>query len=242
MAGRSRSPRAKVERLPLEVEEGAMEEQAKLLAAALSDDIRSRLQQMAKEGLVKEGDIDLHALSVFSALKPDLQDRVLSYCENHKIYLMNARSKSGFLVAACEKARKGSLDARGFGTVDPYREYLLAVAKPKRQFVDLVPEEQWLEQYANVQEVIFDVKADPQAGVSTIRLCLQLNRTVWAVKERLAAVGVRMPVEKMKLREARIGYMRDERTLAYYNLTTGSRVQLVAKQRGGRRQMEKTMK
>eukprot|EP00435_Cladocopium_sp_Y103_P019884 s840_g4.t2 len=177
-----------------------------------------------------------YAMSIFSALNPDLQDRVLSYCDSNKIFMTNARSKSGFLVAACEKAKKGSLDARGFGTVDPYKEYLLTIAKPKREWVDLVPEQQWLEQTTDAQEVIFDVRADPEAGVSAIRLCLQLDRTVRSVKERLAAVGVQMPVQKMKLREASIGYMRDERTLAYYNLKSGSKVQLVAKQRGGRRQ------
>lgn len=237
MSDRSRSPR--VERVHLE--EAALEEQAKLVAAALSDDIRARLQQMVKEGLVKEGDFDLHAMSIFSALNPDLQDRVLSYCDTNKIYMTNARSKSGFLVAACEKARKGSLDARGFGTVDPYKEYLLTIAKPKREWVDLVPEQQWLEQTTDAQEVIFDVRVDPEAGVSAIRLCLQLDRTVRSVKERLAAVGVHMPVQKMKLREASIGYMRDERTLAYYNLKSGSKVQLVAKQRGGRRQAVEKM-
>ena len=85
---------------------------------------------------------------VVSAIAQLVLTQSPSWCE-----FRNARSKSGFLVAACEKARrlgskfcidvafvrlrknmscelptnitnltrKGSLDARGFGTVDPYK-------------------------------------------------------------------------------------------------------------------------
>ncbi|CAK9024666.1 unnamed protein product [Durusdinium trenchii] len=174
-------------------------------------------------------------MTALVGLKPDLQERVLNYCESNKVYLTNARSKAGFLVAACEKARKGALDERGFGAVDPYKEYLLALARPRKAVIDLVPEAEWLQRFTDAQEVVFNVKADPEIGVSTLRLALQLTHSVRAVKERLIAVGVGMPIHKMRLREANVGYLRDERTLAYYNLSSGSQLHLMPKKRAGRR-------
>ncbi|CAJ1355215.1 unnamed protein product [Effrenium voratum] len=176
-------------------------------------------------------------MSSLVSLKPDLQDRVLTYCENNRIFLLNSRSKSGYLVAACEKARRGALDERGIGTVDPYRDYLLGMARPRRELIDLVPEEEWMQHSdPEAAQLIFDVKADPEIGVSTLRLALKLQHSVRSVKERLAAVGVKIPVQKMRLKEARVGFLRDERTLAYYNLSSGCKMQLVLKRRAGRRQ------
>ena len=37
--------------------------------------------------------------------------------------------------------------------------------------------------------------------------------------------------------QATVGYLRDERTLAFYNLASGSQIRLLQKQRAGRRQV-----
>ena len=126
--------------------------------------------------------LELDLESLFSS-------EVLNYLEGNKMFFLrpnqpfglqfamrHARSKSGYLYSACEKARKGALDERGIGSVDPYREYLLSIAKPRLR-IDLLPEADWLLTSAHAQEalkkgralffpaqVVFDVKADGNFG------------------------------------------------------------------------------
>lgn len=202
--------------------------------ASLSEDVYVRFQRFVHEGLLKQGDFDLEALVHLANLGADLQDRVLTYLDNNRIYLVNSRSKSGFLVAACEKARKGSLDEKGFGATDPWREYLLRVARPKPLQISLVPETEWAEQVKGPQEFFIDASAD-SVGVPNFRIWLQLLQTVAEVKGKLADVGLMMPPSKMRLKEASVGFLRDERTLAFYNLKAGSTLLLVLKRRAGHR-------
>merc|ERR1719384_1367239 len=84
----------------------------------LPADIRERLEKLFEEGLLKEGDLDLRSVTVFASLNEGLQARVMNHMENERIYVANARSKSGFLIATCDKAKTGCLDARGLGAVD----------------------------------------------------------------------------------------------------------------------------
>ncbi|CAE7794120.1 unnamed protein product [Symbiodinium sp. CCMP2592] len=155
---------------------------------------------------------DHHAMSSLVHLSPDLQDRVLTYIDNTKVYFMNARSKSGYFVSACDKARRGALDEKGIGAVDPWKDHLLSIARPQVRPIDLVPEAEWLERFPDALEFIIGVPADEKVQVSYIRLSLLLSHTIASVKKKLADIGIRIPIPKMRLREARVGFMADERT------------------------------
>eukprot|EP00440_Ansanella_granifera_P005237 gb/GFBE01005681.1/.p1 GENE.gb/GFBE01005681.1/~~gb/GFBE01005681.1/.p1 ORF type:complete len:263 (+),score=48.20 gb/GFBE01005681.1/:1-789(+) len=217
----------------VQLEARAVEEQVKLVESVLSDEVRTRLRGYVEEGLVKPGDFDLQAVSNLATLNKDLQERVLTYIDSNKVYLTHSRSKAGFLVSCCEKARRGALDEKGIGAVDPWRDYLLSIARPRPRQIELVPELEWLQRCPGAQEFLLDVQADPDVGVSVIRVSLQLFHSVLSVKEKLADIGVNIPVQKMRLKEATVGFLRDERTLAFYNLSSGMRLQLVPKRRGG---------
>merc|ERR1719384_437164 len=113
----------------------------------LPSDIRERLEKLFEEGLLKEGDLDLRSITVFASLNEGLQARVMNHMENERIYVANARSKSGFLIATCDKAKTGCLDARGLGAIDPWRTALVAMATPKQKMIDLIPERDWLDRH-----------------------------------------------------------------------------------------------
>merc|ERR1712007_196223 len=111
------------------------------------------------------------ALTFLKSLTENMQERVMTYLEHERVFFVNSRSKSGFLYAACDKARHGSLDARGVGLPDPWRSYLLHVATPKRCLIDLKPADSWLQKSGDVPfKIVVDVSADPGLGVPSVAL------------------------------------------------------------------------
>merc|ERR1719188_1842700 len=126
----------------------------------LPGEIRERLEKLFEEGLLKEGDLDLRSITVFASLNEGLQARVMNHMESERIYVANARSKSGFLIATCDKAKTGCLDARGLGAIDPWRTALVAMATPKQKIFELKPEADWLDEYGSDPiKLHIDVKA-----------------------------------------------------------------------------------
>lgn len=240
--GRSRSPRRHCgilasicTRDALDCQEDA-ERAAKieLLERSFPKASRERLQRLVEDGTLPRHAFDLDSMMSLHALPAELQERVLVYLESEKIYLTNSRSKSGFLVSACDRARVGALDAKGMGLQDPWRPAMLALAVPKRPQVDLVPEGQWAEQHGGAPvRITVDVSADKEVGVGSITVALALTQSVATVKGRLAAIGVKIPVNKMKLKEARAGFLKDEKTLAFYNIQSGALLHLVYRTRAG---------
>jgi len=231
---RSRSPRRAPNVVTLLCSEDLPGDTASGLERALPAESRERLRRLLEDGTLPKRCFDLESLMSFSKLNAELQERVLVYIESERIFLCNSRSKSGFLVATCDRARGGALDAKGMGAPDPWRQALLAIAVPKRQQVDLVPEGQWIQQHgAEPAKITVDVSADKEVGVGSITLAMALEHSVATVKGRLAAIGVKMPAHKMKLKEASVGFLKDEKTLAFYNLQSGSMLHLVYRTRAG---------
>lgn len=205
------------------------------LIAALPAETRDRLRSIEEDGTLRKGELDVGSLVALRALSLPQQDQVLSYLETQKIYLANSRSRSGFVFAACERAKHGSLDPRGLGYRDPWRPFLLAAATPKRGLLDLVPEQVWLEMFGKTPvRFSVDTSADRSLGGVRLTLTLSLDLTVSAVKARLVAVGVGIPSHKLQLQVAPVGFLRDERTLAYYNLDASKTLVLKCRTRGGK--------
>lgn len=226
---RSRSPRSRLQEMDTA-------EAIKFLESALSADVRARMGSLVEDGTIKQGDFDPEALAALVGLNSDLQDRVLTHLETERIFLMSSRSKSGFLVSACEKARSGALDCKGIGARDPWHAYLMGIARPRPPQVCLVPEADWLQRAQGPIKIVVDVSADSGMEVRSLSLALALSRQVKEIKTMLVRVGCTIPCHKMRLKEATLSWLLDDRTLAYYNLGSGCVLQLVPRKRGGVKQ------
>jgi hypothetical protein len=160
----------------------------------------------------------------------------MTHMENERIYVANARSKSGFLIATCDKAKTGCLDARGLGAIDPWRSALVAMATPKQRMVELEPERDWLDKYGT-DAIKLHVNlgvAEKEVGMPRVTVELPLTDTASAVKSKLASMGIEsIPVNKMKLHTEPVGFLKDRYTLAYYNLTDGAELELSVRNRAG---------
>jgi len=198
--------------------------------------IRERLEKLFEEGLLKENDLDLRSITVFASLNEGLQDRVMTHMECERIYVANARSKSGFLIATCDKAKTGCLDARGLGAIDPWRSALVAMATPKQKQVDLEPERDWIDKHGT-DPIKLKVKlgaCEKEVGMAEVTVEVPLNETAATVKSKLASLGIEsIPTNKMKLQTEPVGYLKDRYSLAYYNLKDGDELELSARQRAG---------
>jgi len=203
----------------------------------LPAEIRGRLEKLFGEGLLKEGDLDLRAITVFASLNEGLQSRVMNFVENERIYVANARSKSGFLIATCDKAKTGCLDARGLGAIDPWRTALVAMATPKQTMVELKPESDWLDQHQSDGDIKINVDiqaVEGEVGVPTVTLELPLSENVAAVKAKLVAMGVKsVPANRMKLHTEPVGFLKERYSFAYYNLRSGVKLALSERKRAG---------
>merc|ERR1719359_1948 len=93
----------------------------------LPEGIRERLLVLFKEGTLRRGDLDVKSIMSLQMLQDPLQEKVMEHMENDRVFLANARSKSGFLTAATDKAKRGELDVRGFGAIDPWKATLEAL-------------------------------------------------------------------------------------------------------------------
>merc|ERR1712224_1175588 len=204
----------------------------------LPKDIHERLMKLFEDGLLKKGDLDLRSVTVIASLNEGLQSRVMNHLESERIYVSNARSKSGFLIAACDKAKTGCLDARGLGAIDPWRSALVAMATPKLQMIEMVPEKEWLESNGSdpVKITVNVAICEQEVGMPSVTMELPLTETTAAVKCKLQAMGINsIPVHKMKLRNDTVGYLKDRNSLGYYNFVPGSELELMKKGRGGQK-------
>merc|ERR1719384_1341779 len=206
----------------------------------LPSDIRERLEKLFEEGLLKEGDLDLRSITVFASLNEGLQARVMNHMEGERIYVANARSKSGFLIATCDKAKTGCLDARGLGAIDPWRTALVAMATPKQKLVDLKAERDWLEKHDEGAVIKIKVNlgssVENELGVPDVTVELPLTECSAAIKAKLTAMGVKsIPANKMKLHNDAVGFLKESRTFAYYNLEDGATCTLSERKRAGTR-------
>lgn len=202
----------------------------------LPQKIRERLEKLFEEGLLKENDLDLRSITVFASLNEGLQDRVMTHMENERIYVANARSKSGFLIATCDKAKTGCLDARGLGAIDPWRSALVAMATPKQKMIDLEPERDWLDSHSTlpIKLHVNLGSCEKEVGMPRVTVEVPLSETAAAVKSKLASMGIEsVPANKMKLHVEPVGFLKDRYTLAFYNLNDGAELELSVRKRAG---------
>ena len=102
----------------------------------------------------------------------------------------------------------------------------------------LVPEEQWIRMNPGpitVHIKVPDTVEDWGLRGQIIQLPLDIRHTIGTVKMRLASILSGMPISKMKLKTNEHSVLKDHETLAHYNFTNGTLLDLTVKERGGRR-------
>ncbi|XP_074578611.1 putative splicing factor 3A subunit 1 [Curcuma longa] len=111
--------------------------------------------------------------------------------------------------------------------------------EPKRQRVDdasLIPEDQFLAQHPGSVRISVSVPNVDEGNLKgqLLEITVQsLAETVSSLKEKIAA-EIQLPANKQKL-SARAGFLKDNLTLAYYNIGQGETLTLALRERGGRK-------
>ena len=224
-------------RIPVEVSSSSVE--ASMTAVRhLSPSVRKMFQKLVEDGTIRQGDFDSRAIAGIQALTEPLQQKVLQHIERDRIVYVNSRSKQGYILGACEKAKRGELDVRGYGSVDPWDKQLASVCSRPDRILKLIPELKYAEQFPDsVSLTILELAQDgTDALVNSFNVDVYLNSTIGAFKDYLHdARATLMPRNQIKIRHSDLGWLKDERTFAYYNIKPGSSLLLSRKFRGGRR-------
>ncbi|XP_068639249.1 probable splicing factor 3A subunit 1 [Aristolochia californica] len=111
--------------------------------------------------------------------------------------------------------------------------------EPKRQRVDdsqLIPEDRFLAQHPGSVRISVSVPNTDEGNLKgqLLEITIQsLSETVSSLKEKIAA-EIQLPANKQKL-NGRAGFLKDNLSLAYYNIGPGETLTLALRERGGRK-------
>lgn len=192
--------------------------------------VRQKMQALYEDGTIRPGDIDSRCILNLQALQEPLQLKVFQHIERDRVFFTNARSKAGFLVGACEKAKRGELDVRGYGSIDPWAKQMAAVCVPVKRLINLVPEHKWLSQHHS-RPITLTITSDTHQPIT---ITCTLQDTISAIKDKLQSIHCPIKRNQMKLIHPKLSVLKDTRSLAYYNLTDTT-LDLRKKFRGGRK-------
>ncbi|XP_075486666.1 putative splicing factor 3A subunit 1 [Primulina tabacum] len=111
--------------------------------------------------------------------------------------------------------------------------------EPKRQRLDdsmLVPEDQFLVKHSGPAHISISVPNVDEANLKgqVLEITVQsLSETVGSLKEKIAG-DIQLPANKQKL-SGKAGFLKDNLSLAYYNIGPGDSLSLSLRERGGRK-------
>jgi len=222
------------------VEESFVDDPVDSAIRALPQNTARRLLKLFTDGALRKADLDVKSVMILAALQEPLQAKVMSHLEAERVFLSNSRSKAGFLVSSCEKAKQGALDVRGFGAIDPWKAHLNAKSLGKRSSnialsINLENEMEFLDRMGDTAlcQLTVNCKADSNCTNETITLDVPWTTLVKDLKEQVCNLGVTWPMNKIKLKDTVLGFLKDKYTLAYYNLQDGTTLELSGRTRDG---------
>eukprot|EP00029_Vermamoeba_vermiformis_P002759 TRINITY_DN1312_c0_g1_i2.p1 TRINITY_DN1312_c0_g1~~TRINITY_DN1312_c0_g1_i2.p1 ORF type:complete len:484 (+),score=164.67 TRINITY_DN1312_c0_g1_i2:680-2131(+) len=104
----------------------------------------------------------------------------------------------------------------------------------------LMPEDEWLMNHPAPVTVKILVPRNAEKpewfmNGQVIDLTVSPSETVRALKDKLQEKLGGMPANKQKLRAKELGFLKDEKSMAYYNFASGVELELGIKERGGRK-------
>ncbi|KAJ4804001.1 SWAP (Suppressor-of-White-APricot)/surp domain-containing protein / ubiquitin family protein [Rhynchospora pubera] len=111
--------------------------------------------------------------------------------------------------------------------------------EPKRQKLDdssLVPEDQFLAQHPGSARILVAVPNLDEGNLKgqVLEISVQsLSETISSLKEKIAG-EVQLPANKQKI-SGKAGFLKDNHSLAYYNIAPGEALTLALRERGGRK-------
>lgn len=111
--------------------------------------------------------------------------------------------------------------------------------EPKRQRLDdsmLIPEDQFLAQHSGTARISISVPNVDEGNLKgqVLEISVQsLSETVASLKEKIAG-EIQLPSNKQKL-SGKAGFLKDNLSLAYYNVGPGETLSLSLRERGGRK-------
>ncbi|KAL3827719.1 hypothetical protein ACJIZ3_016521 [Penstemon smallii] len=111
--------------------------------------------------------------------------------------------------------------------------------EPKRQRPDdsmLIPEDQFLAQHSGPTRISISVPNANEGNLKgqVVDITVQsLSETVGSLKEKIAG-EIQLPANKQKL-SGKAGFLKDNLSLAYYNVAPGDSLSLSLRERGGRK-------
>ncbi|KAL3817883.1 hypothetical protein ACJIZ3_003788 [Penstemon smallii] len=111
--------------------------------------------------------------------------------------------------------------------------------EPKRQKLDdsmLIPEDQFLAQHSGPTRISISVPKGEEGNLKgqVLDITVQsLSETVGSLKEKIAG-EIQLPANKQKL-SGKAGFLKDNLSLAYYNVAPGDSLSLSLRERGGRK-------
>ncbi|CAG9319874.1 unnamed protein product [Blepharisma stoltei] len=104
----------------------------------------------------------------------------------------------------------------------------------------LVPEQQWAKMHPGTSSIhirVPDDGGDNQWGFKgqIIQLSVDLLQSIQSIKQMLSGILGGMPPQKMKFKTHVHSVLKDQDTLAKYNISNGAMIELALKERGGRK-------
>ena len=112
--------------------------------------------------------------------------------------------------------------------------------RPNEEFLpNLVPEKQWAQMHPGPVAVHVQIPDESENekwnfNGQILQISVDIRSTVLDIKNKLSEI-LGMPVSKMKFKNITHSVMKDSNSLAYYNVIPASIIELVRKERGGRR-------
>ncbi|XP_038988849.1 probable splicing factor 3A subunit 1 [Phoenix dactylifera] len=108
--------------------------------------------------------------------------------------------------------------------------------RPRTDDVSLIPEDHFLTQHPGPARISVSVPNVDEGNLKgqLLEITVQsLSETVGSLKEKIAG-EIQLPANKQKL-SSRAGFLKDNLTLAYYNIGPGETLSLALRERGGRK-------
>jgi len=207
-----------------------------------------RILKLYKDGTVRPNDFDRECLNDMMRLALPLMEKVVEHCEGERGFLANSRSKSGFLRSMCMRAKRGELDPRGYGAVDPWKNHINAMInynkREKINTLSLEPEDKWIEDTDEGEPIQVVVMTDKCSAFGQEQYSEQfpLTATVGDIIDKLIGAGVNWPKNKCRMRSMKLGFIKENRTLAFYNCKADEKfhLELCMNLRGGHRKLRKS--
>lgn len=115
---------------------------------------------------------------------------------------------------------------------EPLEEATAAKKAKVAEVIDLLPEKEWASQHPEPITLVVILEGD--TGETKFDISVPIMTSVKALKDELVE-KTNIATNKQILKIEHLGFLKDKLTMAHYNITAGTVLQLSTKERGGRK-------